>query len=159
MGGQCQYAHLGLWLPYFNFVKYPKFGSVTLAAIQNAKVIQSSIQSANALKATYTSISAQGRTPKDVRSSVGFFQLLELFLLFAKIPCLTSEQMKRRWWWWWWQWTITECTALSALYTITYLIQQPYEAGTTIMPILNNRETVKTKEQSGEVACPKSQRR
>lgn len=97
MGGQCQYAHLGLWLPYFNFVKYPKFGSVTLAAIQNAKVIQSSIQSANALKATYTSISAQGRTPKDARSSVGFFQLLELFLLFAKIPCLTSEQMKRRW--------------------------------------------------------------
>ena len=68
---------------------------MTLAAIQNAKVIQSSIQSVNALKATYTSITAQGRTPKDARSSVGFFRLLELFLLFAKIPCLTSEQMKR----------------------------------------------------------------
>lgn len=84
MGAECQYAHLGLWLPYFNFVKYPKFGSVTLAAIQNAKVIQSSIQSSNALKVTYTSSSAQGKTPKDAHSSVGFFQLLELFLLFAK---------------------------------------------------------------------------
>ena len=84
MGGQCQYAHLGLWLPYFNFVKYPKFGSVTLAAIQNAKVIQSSIQSSNAVKVTYTSISAQGSTPEDVRFSVGFFHLLELFLLFSK---------------------------------------------------------------------------
>lgn len=59
---------------------------MTLAAIQNAKVIQSSIQSGNALKATYISIKAQGRTPKDARSSVGSFQLLELFLLFAKIP-------------------------------------------------------------------------
>ena len=68
---------------------------MTLAAIQNAKVIQSSIQSVNALKATYTSITAQGRTPKDARSSVGFFRLLELFLLFAKIPFLISEQMKR----------------------------------------------------------------
>ena len=84
MGGQCQYAHLGLWLPYFNFVKYPKFGSVTRAAIQNAKVIQSSIQSSNAVKVTYTSISAQGSTPEDARSSVGFFHLLELFLLFSK---------------------------------------------------------------------------
>lgn len=51
---------------------------------KNAKVIQSSIQSSNAVKVTYKSISAQGSTPEDARSSVGFFHLLELFLLFAK---------------------------------------------------------------------------
>ena len=68
---------------------------MTLAAIQNTKVIQPSVPS---LKVTYTSISIQGRNPKGAFSSVGFFQLLELFLLlFVKIPCpiLPSEQMMR----------------------------------------------------------------
>lgn len=68
---------------------------MTLAAIQNTKVIQPSVQS---LKVTYTSNSIQGRNPKGACSSVGIFQLLELFLLlFAKIPCpiLPSEQTMR----------------------------------------------------------------
>lgn len=160
MGGQCQYAHLGLWLPYFNFVKYPKFGNMTLAAIQNAKVIQSSIQSSNALKATYTSISAQGRTPKDARSSVGFFQLLELFLLFAKIPCLTSEQMKR---------TVVMMVMAANIYWVH--CPKCFIHNNLFNPIAlwsryyyythfkQQGSLLETKEQSGEVVCPKSQRR